>query len=237
MNEHLDENGGYARGERELTLSTGAILGIFFGLVILCGVCFGVGYNMGRKSTPTPLALNDVTPDASTSDSTGGGSKPSAGSPLDGTSTVEQPAPSIAATPPAPKPVPVPRKPAPVVSDTEAATPETVKTPPTRTPVTTAANVPAPIVRAVPPSALMPGAAPASTAGIGSIMVQIAAVSHQEDADLLVGALRSRGYSVIARPASSDGFIHVQVGPFSDKKAAEAMKQRLLGDGYNAILK
>lgn len=68
-------------------------------------------------------------------------------------------------------------------------------------------------------------------------MVQVAAVSHQEDADLLVGALRSRGYAVTAHPASSDGFIHVQIGPFSDKKTAEAMKQRLLSDGYNAILK
>jgi cell division septation protein DedD len=68
-------------------------------------------------------------------------------------------------------------------------------------------------------------------------MVQVAAVSHQEDADLLIGALRSRGYAVSARAAGADSFIHVQVGPFHDKKEADAMRQRLLADGYNAIVK
>jgi DedD protein len=29
----------------------------------------------------------------------------------------------------------------------------------------------------------------------------------------------------------------VQVGPFSDRKDAEAMRTRLSGDGYNAIVK
>ena len=68
-------------------------------------------------------------------------------------------------------------------------------------------------------------------------MVQVAAVSHREDADLLVGALKARGYTVSARPTAGDNFIHVQVGPFSNKKDAEAMRQRLLSDGYNALLK
>ena len=68
-------------------------------------------------------------------------------------------------------------------------------------------------------------------------MVQVAAVSHQEDAQLLVGALRARGYSVSARSTAGDSFIHVQVGPFHDKKEADAMRQRLLTDGYNAIVK
>ena len=68
-------------------------------------------------------------------------------------------------------------------------------------------------------------------------MVQVAAVSHQEDADLLVGALRARGYAVAARPGSGDSLIHVQVGPFSSKPTAEAMRQKLMADGYNAMLK
>ena len=68
-------------------------------------------------------------------------------------------------------------------------------------------------------------------------MVQVAAVSHKEDADLLIGALRGRGYAVAARPGATESYIHVQVGPFSSKKDAEAMRQRLIVDGYNAILK
>ncbi len=32
----------------EITLSTASLLGIFFGLVLICGVFFGFGYSMGR---------------------------------------------------------------------------------------------------------------------------------------------------------------------------------------------
>ena len=34
-----------------------------------------------------------------------------------------------------------------------------------------------------------------------------------------------------------DKYLRVQVGPFADIKAAEAMRTRLIGDGYNPILK
>lgn len=68
-------------------------------------------------------------------------------------------------------------------------------------------------------------------------MVQIAAVSHQEDATLLVGALKSKGYAVSARTEPQDKLFHIQVGPFATKKDADTMRQRLLADGYNAIVK
>ena len=227
MNELLDDdNGTRARSDRELTLSTGAILGIFFGLVLLCGVCFGVGYNMGRKSLPAPLALNDssgeMAADANSS------SKPSPGSPVDSGAGAPQPSVVAPVVAPAPKPAPVVRKPPAV--DPEA---DTAAVPAPERPAESAIVPPA---RTVSPSALLPGAASPPAQG-GSIMVQVAAVSHQEDADLLVGALRARGYAVSARPTAGDSFIHVQVGPFNNKKDAEAMRQRLLSDGYNALLK
>jgi cell division septation protein DedD len=65
-------------------------------------------------------------------------------------------------------------------------------------------------------------------------MVQVAAVSHQEDANVLVAALRRHGYAATTRRESGDGLIHVQVGPFFSRNEANAMSQRLLGDGYNA---
>jgi len=68
-------------------------------------------------------------------------------------------------------------------------------------------------------------------------MVQVAAVSHQEDADLLLSALKRRGYTVFIRQEPQDHLLHVQVGPFASKKDAEVMRQKLLTDGYNAIVK
>jgi cell division septation protein DedD len=72
---------------------------------------------------------------------------------------------------------------------------------------------------------------------MGSAVVQVAAVSHQEDADVLMNALKKHGYNVAIRQEPQDKLLHVQVGPFANKKDAEAMRQRLLADGYNAIVK
>lgn len=211
--DHLIDDDAMPR-ERELTLSSGAILGIFFGLVILCGGFFGFGYNMGRKSVPTPLAINDVPENAT--------SRPA----------VSQPDPETAVAAPAPTPVPRPARrtppPQPSADTTAEAAPERPK------PATHTETAPAPIVR---PPATTTTAQVVPIAPGGTFMVQVAAVSHPEDAQLLVGALRGRGYAVAARNSAADSFIHVQIGPFATKKDAEAMRQRLIGDGYNAIVK
>jgi len=67
--------------------------------------------------------------------------------------------------------------------------------------------------------------------------VQVAAVSKQEDADALVDALKKKDYPAFVAPASADKLLRVQVGPFADIKDAEAMRTRLIGDGYNPIVK
>jgi DedD protein len=67
-------------------------------------------------------------------------------------------------------------------------------------------------------------------------MVQIAAVANFEDADVLVTALRKRGYSVAAAREPSDGLIHVKMGPFNSRDEANRWRDKLLGDGYNAVV-
>ena len=47
---------GKLRRDTELTLGSGMLLGIFFGLVLLCGLCFGLGYSVGHRSSPEPVA-------------------------------------------------------------------------------------------------------------------------------------------------------------------------------------
>src|ERR1035437_8911737 len=45
------------RRDTEVTLGPIMLLGIFFGLVLLCGLCFGLGYSMGsRGSHDSPVA-------------------------------------------------------------------------------------------------------------------------------------------------------------------------------------
>ena len=80
-------------------------------------------------------------------------------------------------------------------------------------------------------------AEPPAPVANGSFVVQIAAVSHQEDADLLVGALRAKGYAVSAHSEPGDKLVHIQVGPFANRNDANAMKARLSAAGYNAYIK
>jgi cell division septation protein DedD len=68
--------------------------------------------------------------------------------------------------------------------------------------------------------------------------VQVAAVSKQEDAEALVDALKKKEYPAFVAPqVTTDKLFRVQLGPFGDVKEAEAMRTRLIGDGYSPILK
>jgi cell division septation protein DedD len=68
--------------------------------------------------------------------------------------------------------------------------------------------------------------------------VQVAAVTRQEDAESLVEALKKKQYPAFTvNNTPADKFYRVQVGPYSDVKDAEAMRVRLIGDGYNPIVK
>ena len=203
-------------GNREITLGTTVILGIFFALAVLCAVFFGFGYSMGRKSSvaAAPAAASNPVPAADFS-----GPKPAAGDPLSTPSGKSPSGQSVTVPYPPPASARQARQPAEAAaggtSGAEESRPVRGGTPPA-----TAANIPA--------AAIPTG---------GSTMVQIAAVSHQEDADLLTTSLKRRGYAVTVRPEPQDKLLHVQIGPFPTHKDADAMRQRLLADGFNAIVK
>jgi DedD protein len=80
--------------------------------------------------------------------------------------------------------------------------------------------------------------ADAHIAGSGYYFVQIAAVRKQEDAEALVESLRKKDYAVFStNNAPADKLFHVQIGPFSNQKDAEGLRTKLVGDGYNPIVK
>ncbi len=211
--------------DREISLGTSTILAIFFALALLCAIFFAFGYSLGRRSVPPAPAA----PEAASS-LTSNAPKPSPGSPS---------APPNRETADAivPSPDDTDREPAP--SSPTASTTPTAKTvalnPP---PVESSAK---PSIKAAaltrPAPTPLPAAASPTTATAASTLVQVAAVSHQEDADVLLSALKKRGYSVAIRHEPQDKLLHVQIGPFASKKDAEAMRQKLLADGYNAIVK
>ena len=108
---------------------------------------------------------------------------------------------------------------------------EEVVAPPSPPPAPAAKSAPAP--DAVPP----PHSAANSATADRSYLVQVAAVSRPNDANILVAALQRKGYNVSAVTSSQDHLVHVQVGPFSNAKDAHATQDHLSNDGYLAILK
>jgi cell division septation protein DedD len=78
---------------------------------------------------------------------------------------------------------------------------------------------------------------PALAPPMNAYYVQVAAVSKQEDAEALVGALKKKQYAAFANNTPPDKLFHIQVGPFGDVKDAEVTRAKLVSDGYNPILK
>jgi DedD protein len=233
MRSLLDTEEEEETSAREITLSTASLLGIFFGLVLVCGVFFGFGYSLGRGTEQGAQAASLRTGPASNS------------SDSDETTTAanQQPPAQSQDQAPAKADVPVVVKHAKADDADDASADNAAPAPPKHVSqalvaaTESAAQKPTP--RIASPVSVVPPPTPvaAPTPGSGKPMVQIAAVARQEDADVLVSALRQRGYGVVVRNEPQDKLLHVQVGPFADRTQATAIKQKLLSDGYNAIIK
>lgn len=205
---HSDEDELKERSQdAELTLGSGTLFGIFFALVLLCGLCFGMGYAVGRHTAgPGTNATQRPAPDQEPLLSNGSIPKPSA----------------IAQTP-------VTQSGSPEVSNTSGSVAVS-------TSASGAAPTP-PSDNVAQQTAMVRPALPVSTpADAQSFMVQVAAVQNVEDADVLAGALRKRNYPVNQSRDSSDNLIHVRVGPFANHTIAEQWRAKLESDGYNALI-
>jgi DedD protein len=195
-----------ASQDTEITLGTGKMLALFFGLVMLCAVFFGLGFTLGKTSARPYLS-------ADSSPGTGVGARQAAAKPPTPASSsnenltfykaVEQndPTPSLSEA-----------------AAKTAASPQVTGEAPKNQP-------PAPDPMVTLPSS-------------NGYFVQVAAVSKQDDAKVLVEALRKKQYAAFASNGTpSDKLFHVQIGPFGDIKDAEVTRAKLISDGYNPILK
>lgn len=189
--------------DTEITLGTGKLLVLFFGLVALCAVFFGMGFSLGKNSVKPFGTTADAMPGSATTAAV----RPSAVKP----NSPQTPDLTFYKT--------VGQK----DSDTKLATTE------------------APAAKAPDAAPAQPESKPADPVAAPSLngyYVQVAAVTKQEDAESLVDALKKKQYPAFAtNSTSTDKFFHVQLGPYSDIKEAEAMRAKLVSDGYTPILK
>jgi DedD protein len=215
--------------DTELTLGGGTLLALGGGLLLLCVVCFGVGYLVGHRSSSESATAVLPTSNSKTSVSqTGFGSKPGAAGQAPIRSQTQA---AVAGSGNSSASSTTPAQAESAVAGESTGSPQAQIKPAVDAQVRPALD--GQTGGAQPSSALH--VQPAMTQ-VQGWMVQIAAVSHSEDAEVLVNALRKRGYSVTARRDVGDSLIHVQTGPFVNRNDANAMRQKLLNDGYNAIV-
>jgi DedD protein len=203
-----------SRADREISLGTPTILGIFFALTLAFAAVFGLGYSMGHRSGQNAQAT--VAVDAAGM-AVSSASKPNAGS--SGGHPVATPVSQQVDQTPAPPP--------------QTAT-VSLNPPPA------AKNAVSPADSAIVGDKIVPAPPQPATSNqqpATSFVVQVAAVSSQDVADILLSSLQKKGYTVAVHHEPQDKLLHVQIGPFPDRKEAEAMRQRVLADGFNAMVK
>lgn len=231
-----------ASEDTEITLGTGKLLGLFLLLAAICGVFFAIGYSLGKTSA-TDRALNDqaaataaeLTHSSPANKPAAGTAKQQQASSEDEQAASQQPSLTFYKSVQQSQP------------DTQlSATTQNNSLKGINGAGTLSTSAPAGVGNTEKPASsktakLTPAAEDprTSVAPEHAYMVQVAAVSKQDDAAVLAGALKKKSYDVIVvtNPAGTDKLFHVQVGPFASLQDAEAMKSKLMGDGYNAIVK
>jgi DedD protein len=221
------------RGGGDRVLESRHLVGLFLGVVLLCGVFFTLGYVMGRtqyggavhaadgfnsnvpsasvssKSKAAPAGKNASAPD-------NGGwdfydNKKSASDHLE-----PAPAPAASSAPAAKPPASVP-----------AVATKSSNAPPPAATKTVAAPAPK-----QPPARFQPPAMAKN-----SIVLQVAAVKLQRDALEMADAIQQKKFPSFVAISPADSFYHVQVGPYPDMPSAENAKRGLEQLGFKPIIK
>jgi hypothetical protein len=231
-----------AKRDREVTLGSFTLLAILLGLVVLCGLSFGLGFLVGRKDpapTPTLLEPKTIPPQGdgakgkpSGGNSSGSGSTATGEDSGNGSGGANRPQGSDAAD---------------AGRESDAAEPGNATQHAAQS-GTVAGHI-QPALPAIPvastprpdrPTTVQPALAPATKtlqqAASEALMVQVATLAHQDDANVLVDALRRKGYPAVTHRDAVDGMVHVRVGPFASREVANQWRQKMLNDGYNAVV-
>ena len=210
--------GGGRRGGAERVLESRHLVGLFLGVVLLCGVFFTLGYVMGKTQygglVHAAEALSRTSPDRAAERPV---PAPPAGdaAPANGEWDFYSKNNNNDRLQPAAKP-----------SASVAHNGGEPATPVRTTPSATSAKT-------VPTSARFD----APRMSKGSVVLQVAALTHQGDALAMADMLQQKRFPAFVVAPTSDNFYRVQVGPYADPKAAESAKTALDRAGFKAIIK
>ncbi|MGH9713260.1 MAG: SPOR domain-containing protein [Candidatus Acidiferrales bacterium] len=196
------------------------LVGIFLGVVLLCGVFFTLGYVMGRTqyggavradgaapitlpSKPTPTKAKETPPPATPPNTEWDFYAKKDSTRLESTPKETAHAPAQI----------------PAVATKSQGAPPAATTKPVAAPVK-------------PPARYQPPKLPK-----GSLVLQVAALKREGDALKMADEIQQKRYPAFVIMIPSDSLYHVQVGPYSDEKSAENAKRTLEQTGFKSIIK
>ncbi len=222
--------------EFELVLGNRQLLSLFFVVVVFFAAFFVVGYfvgvDHGESSRPDPQSATpaEPRPDEAQRDevrlpdrllqpaeSEAAEAKPDIEKPVKAEPTPREEPQRTAVVTEKPKPTPPP-----------AAKPEPKREPPPK---------PEPKPEPKTPLTQPRPAIAAAPATSGTFNLQVAAVRVEQDARMLAGKLKDRGYPAYVTDDKGDGWHRVMVGPFQTRDQANGMKNKLNDDGFDTMLR
>jgi cell division septation protein DedD len=207
----------------DFVLESRHLVGLFLLLVVIFGVVFTLGYLLGRSQYDDKIRAAVSAPSGS-----------------------DAPAASATAkskTRPEPEDAQIPKKNSDWdfyhSADPQAAADHlqpppksmTASTPPAAAPKPTAASPR--IAKVTKP----PSGTDGSLIPKGAIMLQVAAVLHQDDALALAQALQQKKFPAFVITPGADKLYRVQVGPYPDNQSASNARQELEAKGFKSIIK
>jgi DedD protein len=202
--------GNGKRGGGDRVLESRHLVGLFLGVVLLCGVFFTLGYVMGRNQFGAPVLAESSR-----------------------IRETPSPAPSSAKS--------KQTEPAPAAAPNEwdfygKAAPKDPR--PVETPAVAARNNGAPAGSMKPATASKePARFQPPRLGKNSIVLQVSALTRQSDALAMADAIQQKRFPSFVVTPTTDNFYRVQVGPYSDEKAAESARRALEQAGFKSIIK
>jgi cell division protein FtsN len=188
-------------------------VGLFLGVVLLCGVFFTLGYVMGRNQFGGPVHAEDKRIRETPSPA-----------PATAKSKQSDPAPPSASGDwdfygkSAPKNPDSAEETAPGTRNTGTSSSSTAKT--------------KPVASTTPSGRFQP-----PKMGKSSIVLQVSALTRQSDALAMADAIQQKGFPSFVVTPTADNFYRVQVGPYADEKSADASKRALEQAGFKSIIK
>jgi hypothetical protein len=222
-------------GGGDVVLESRHLVGLFLMMVVIFGVVFVLGYELGRNQVSGQVRASDATTEENAT--TAGAPTivpPATSAPVMQPTTPPAAANRTASTPPktAPNTAPNSAKNTTAKNGTVQPPTKTPSAPPTKTPPKTQ-PVPPANNRAAPPG----GSLNSPLIPKGSVVLQVAALTVEKDALKMAQELQQKKFPAFVLAPGADHFFHVQVGPYTDAKAVDKARAALEKEGFKPIVK